>query len=94
MDFTIPYNLVIYFPILFLVTILYAILDCLWGRRNPKKDFISDTNIKETTTPDSDTPSLPSLPSPLQNEPEIHRVRRSNRIQKNRGMFKNRRQRF
>jgi len=101
MDFTVPYNLAIYFPLLFLVTIVYAILDCLWGGRTTKKDFISDTNIKETTTPDPPPQPLPSLPSsppplplPLQDEPTINRIRRSNRIKKNRGVHKNRRQRF
>jgi hypothetical protein len=95
MDFAIPFNLVIYFPLLFIVTIVYAILDCLWSKPATKKDFISDTSIKETKTPVSLPQTLPSLPSsPLQDEPTINRIRRSNRIKKNRGMHKNRRQRF
>ena len=88
------HTLFIYLPLLFLATLLFWMMDCLWGKRSNKPDIISDANVN--TEPDTDLliDTAPLEPSVNNDEPEISRVRRSGRIKKNSWVHKNRRQRF
>ena len=88
------YTLFIFFPLLFSATLLFWIMDCLWGKRKSKPIIISDANVNTITDTDILLDTAPLEPFDNHNEPEIRRVRRSSRIQKNSRVFKSRRHRF